>query len=302
MKKIIFVSVVFLSQCVFGQELMNLVSNNEVSVISYWNNEERVSFTCTKVEKVYKNGKKKPKTEKTKKYKLALSIIDSTEHSYTIQMTYSDFSGIENEQEEMCNSALTQLSIKYVTDEFGAYDSIVNKNELQASMKQVIDALYKTVSDTSSIGHLRDLFLNEDNLEALFVSDIITIHNFYGVGLELSKPIDYELEFLTLGNYMLEGEGKITLLSIDKTRDLARISSTQKPNKGKTGEYLNYLMNLLAPGEEIDDFKVSNRVTQSYEMELSSGWMTKIKSKSVSKVNYDGKSIKTEIVNTFILN
>lgn len=301
MKRLLIVCFILIAQGLFGQQFMNLVSNNEISIIGYWNKGEKVTYECSRIERDFKNGKKKPIKENIKSFDITLSVIDSSEKAYVLNMSYSNFKGIEIEEGELCNSLLSELNIKYVTDEFGAFDSIINKKELHVVLEELVKDLFKDVKDTSKINFIKQLFLNDSNLEALFVADIIMIHNLYGIGLKLSKPIEYELEFLTLENYELLGDGKVTLTSIDKGRNNAHIITTQRPNKDGVKDYINFLLKELVPDGSKEDLKVVNKATQSYDMELSSGWMKKIKSKSFSKVNIKGKEYKKEVVNSFML-
>ncbi|MCH2223422.1 MAG: hypothetical protein MK066_01540 [Crocinitomicaceae bacterium] len=302
MKSLLFIISIYLTFSAFSQDYPNLVSNQEITTIAYWNLGDKVRYHCVQEQQNFKNGKDKPYITDKKEFDLTLEVMDSSSTSYTIQLKYSNFILPESTNNDFVQSILTEFSILYTTDEFGAFDSIVNKTELKERVQTTIDLNYNDL-DSLTISRLKTLFSKENNIENLFIEDIYSIHNLYGIGLTLNEPITYDLDYPTLEDISVLGQGTITVKTINATRNYASIYMTQRPNKVDLKKYIKDLGRVLFP-EHLDDlsnFSVSSKMNQFYDMTLSNGWMTKIKSKKTTTVKVKKKMNKQVNSYSYIL-
>jgi hypothetical protein len=138
---------------------------------------------------------------------------------------------------------------------------------------------------------LKSLF-TENNIEALFVEDILLIHNYYGLSFVLNDPSAFETVYPTFGDIQLNGELVVTLKSIDKVNDKCILSGVQKPNAYELDGYMNVLAKEFGIDDELSDFSFSSKARDTYEMQLSTGTMNKVTYKQTTKVSIDGETFK----------
>jgi len=141
-----------------------------------------------------------------------------------------------------------------------------------------------------------------DNIEALFLSDIITIHGFYGIEMQQGKPIDVELEYPTIGDIVLTGTGTLTLNTINKSKDECIFSTTEKPNRDELNQYLSSLalLFMMDSGKKIsmEELSITMNTRKKMKMELSSGWMNSVEQTTITKLTNkkgDQKKVSTQL-------
>lgn len=292
----------------FAQDFPNFISNSEVTVITYWEVGDKAVYHCEKESKRFKNGKEQTRKSSVSEYDLTLDVLEQTDSSYLVEMSYSSFSG-QDDFDVMMTDVIRDLSIKYVTDEMGGFDSIVNTDELIEYSLEKIDLIMSQLDSTDSsvfqvLENMINTFSSPENIEALFVEDIINIHGLYGLGLVLDEEVVYELEYPTLEGLTLNGLGANTLKSIDKSHDKCMITEVQKPFDEELDSYLSEIFTLIYPDEEFSlnevDFKFKSNAKMNYTMELSTGWMTKVKVKTTVSVKVDGVTGKNVETITYV--
>jgi hypothetical protein len=119
-----------------------------------------------------------------------------------------------------------------------------------------------------------------ENVEALYLTDIIPLHGYYGMEMVVSKPMDLELVFPTVGDIVVTGTGTLTLNAINKPGDECSFSVSGKPNKDELKEYLQSfaMLFMIDSGKKLNIEEVTINLNQKtkMKMELSTGWMTKV--------------------------
>ena len=128
-KYLLFLLVIAGNFAVIAQDLPNFISAKEVSTITYW--EAGYQFKYKKTEENYrtKNGKRKPKYDELHRSDVTLTVKAQSDSSYLMVMSYSN-SQLKDEEQDFIGEVVEVLKIQYVTDEIGAFDSIVNTKEL----------------------------------------------------------------------------------------------------------------------------------------------------------------------------
>lgn len=280
----------------------NLISKNEVSIVGYWSVGDKKSFHLTRTRNRFKNDKKKPTETTTYEYDLQLSILDSTDTSYLMRMTYKNLE-IQTNKKSNDNpfTSLDNYSIEYTTDELGAFDSITNLKQLSELVKKQFLASMNERDESDSTQTLMNDLANQvfDNMELLnlfFQEDIVLLHSIYGIQLKLETPIDFELEYPILNDVQMLGEGKVTLKTIDKERDFCSIFMTQRPYDEEIDAFLAELITGLFQVDsaefQVDDYSFDAASKVNYSMELSSGWMKKVSNKSTVTAVVKNKKIR----------
>lgn len=293
--------IVFYTQ---AQDLPNFKSNSKITTIGYWEKGAKCRYKVTRSETKYKANSDKIAKESSESYNLELKIVDSTEHTYIFEAKYSqeDYKTSDSELEKILNSLATESTIRYQTDEFGSFDTILNLEELKTELIEKLNKSKTLIAEVkdAEMAKIYEMIINAfianftklEDVEALFLTDIITIHSIYGFELTVAKPIDLEMWFPTIGDVSLTGTGKLTLMAINKAADLATISLNSKPNKEELKEYMAsfILMFMMEKTKKIDfkEAKVNMSNKMKYKLRLSDGWMTEIESSQTATIT-DGK-------------
>lgn len=307
----------YFSLSAFSQELPNLLSPTKISTIAYFRNGDKVRYKITEESTKFKTNSDKILSTSTSTCFLDLAVVDSTEHSYVFEAKYvsQEYKSSDGELEKMLNQLQFESVIRYQTDEFGQFDTILNLEELK---NQLIDKLEDAKELASKemekekaevfsliITAFIDRFEELEDVEALFLTDLIEIHSIYGWQMQIGKPQDVEVYYPTIGDLSLSGTGKINLVSITKPKDEARISISTKPNKDELMEYMSSFLLLFALDGtkriKFSDAKVSMSTKTTYKMRLSDGWMQEIESKSQTSVSDEKHKAKRLVTKTYLL-
>lgn len=283
----------------------NLISKNEISTVAYWSIGDKKSYHLTRTRSSFKNDKKKPTETSSFDYDLVISIMDSTDSSYSMRMAYKNRQTQNDKKSKNYRSKpLEDYYIDYVTDEYGAFDSITNLNQLAELLKihfsRTMEGIDADDSTRMMISEIADkMFENMDILSLFFQEDILLLHAIYGVQLKLETPIEMELEYPPINDLQLLGEGKLTLKTIDKERDFCRILMSQRPYKEEINGFLIELITQFMSFDfnklDLNDCSFAATSKLSYTMELSSGWMQKVTNKSTITAVMKKKKMKTVV-------
>lgn len=291
-----------------AQEQLNLVSSTKITTIGYWNVGDKVSYQVSQTDVTDKSGSAQPTKQKSNTYELEIKVIDSTDHSYVLEMNYlkSAVEGYDPQLQELMNSFQTSAPIRYQTDELGIFQKILNTLELQKDFKKKCEEFKKQLiankgEETAKpvVKILDDVlaeFSKPENIEVLYLGDIMAIHGNYGMELVLNKPTEIDIELPCLMDIVVKGSGKITLQTINKTKDLATISIRYKPNQDELKRYMKTFFELFVPAGskefKIDDMKIDFEDTEKLQMQLSSGWMSSIQTSRTINVTFGEEKIK----------
>lgn len=283
----------------------NLISKNEISTVAYWSIGDKKSYHLTRTRSKYKNDKKNPEETNTDQFDLQISVLDSTDSSYLMRLTYKNRqTDIDDKSKKNSLKPLEDYYIDYVTDEYGSFDSITNLNQLAELLKthfsKSMEGLDAADSTKRMIAEIADkMFANMDILSLFFQEDIVLLHSIYGVQLKLETPIEMELEYPPMNDVQLLGEGQLTLKTIDKEHDFCRILMTQRPYKEEINGFLMELITQFLPVDfdrlELNECSFNATSKLSYTMELSSGWMRKVTNKSTVTAVVKKKKMKTVV-------
>lgn len=294
MKKFLLILIVFVAVSeVKAQDLPNYLSSKEVTTITYWEVGDQFKYKKTEEKDRYENGKQKA-TELISN-NITLTVKQQSDSSYLMELAYSNFQ-LEGEGLDLAGEIIDNLNIQYVTDETGMFDSITNAKELVTASIAQVEKVIANSSLSKKEKKMRNEILKslftENNIEALFVEDILLIHNYYGLSFVLNDPSAFETVYPTFGDIQLNGELVVTLKSIDKVNDKCILSGVQKPNAYELDGYMNVLAKEFGIDDELSDFSFSSKARDTYEMQLSTGTMNKVTYKQTTKVSIDGETFK----------
>lgn len=320
---ILFLSLLVEFGCVAQDLFPNLIGSKTVTSVAYYNVGDSKTYHVTQSQEKFKNDAKKPGEFKSSEYDLNLKVVGSTDTTYTFVLTYHNLKILKQSNkdkhklDEACGRLSESLEIKYMTDEFGAFDSILNSLELAEVLDKAINAVQEEfepkITDAKSklefsqrMAKFKAIISAPENISVLFIEDILNIHNLFGIEMTLGKPIEIDLIFPGLNGEQMNGTGIIQLKSIDKMKGEAKFSLVQKPNKDEVKEYIAFLAKLFFEEDgdvknEASELKYSGSTKQEYQMSLQSGWMTKIKVSSNTKIVFKSKETRQVTKSEYVL-
>lgn len=194
----------------------------------------------------------------------------------------------------------------------GQFDTILNLEELQQDVIEKLNASKEILAEETDEKELIELyqlimdnmvekFKNLENIEALFLEDIYLIHGFYGFEMQVGKPIDIELDYATIGNFILTGTGTLTLNTISKPKDECIFSTSEKPNRDELAGYMESLALLFMLDSKkkfsLEELNITMNTKKKLKMELSTGWMNSVINTSTIKLtNKKGEQKKVNVM------
>lgn len=292
----------------FAQDQPNLLSSTKVTTIGYWNRGDKISYHVTNSNVSTKSGSTQAVKQSSNTYDLEITVVDSTEHAYILEMKCLKGSGegLEPQLQEIMNAIQTTVVIRYQTDEFGSFVKILNLTELQKDFQKACNEFKKQVASTrkpeeakavtATIDALSVQFSKPENIAVIYMSDILAIHAYYGIELILNKPMEVDIEFPCFANINVPGTGKISLSAINKAKDIATFSIISKPNKEELKKYMKLFLNQLFPESKekipVDQMSIDFENTERLVIHLSNGWMERIESSQTAIVSDSKEKVK----------
>jgi len=297
----------------FAQDYPNLVSPTKVTTIGYWNNQQSARYHVTEKSASYKGKSEKPSKESITEYDIKLKVTDSTATSYDFEMVYTNYKPGEEIEAFMrkVGEMAYEVPVRYRTTELGVFDTILNLEELREDLMKKLEQCKGFITEEEDkeaaeiyhavLDNMKKNFEDLENIEALYLSNILMLHGFYGFELQSGKPQDIELYYPTIGDALLTGTGTITLNTVNKAKDECIFSTTEKPNRDELKDYMSIvaLMFMLESKKKIsfDELNVTMNTKKKLRMELSTGWMNSVTNTSTIKLtNKKGEQKKVSTI------
>ncbi|HYG50474.1 MAG TPA: hypothetical protein VD905_06205 [Flavobacteriales bacterium] len=296
----------------FSQQFINLKDAGTVTCIAYWVKKDAVVYHVAETRDMFKGGKDSPYKSTKMQYDINLKVIDSTEKTYTVDLTYSNFycDATESDRDFELLKLFGKLHVKYSTTELGEYIRIINKQELAGTLGPLIDKLRGELAPkikkedekenfNQAFDNMKLFFTDTSNVEGLFAEDIFAIHAFYGWELKLNKEEKVAVEYAALANLKLSGNGKLILTEINKNKGECKIQLAQQPEKDALTEYARkVLVTMLGDfskkaKKDFASLKLGANTKLKYVMDLSTGWFSKIAVTSNSTVSVGDESVRS---------
>lgn len=200
MKKTFSIEIFFLiSTSLFGQ--INL-KDSTAQVIGYWGMQEKqsydVSFEKLKIEK------NDTLSRELIKYEVDISVIDSTENSYTIAWLYKNHKiETENEWIKKLNSITDNITVTIKTDEFGAFIEVVNWKEIRDYLVKITETLKNEIKEVPGyekiLSNIMNTYATKESIEANAIKDVLQFYKFHGVNYSLGEELTGKMQ--TANNY-----------------------------------------------------------------------------------------------------
>ena len=231
--KIIILIILFLS---FNCKAQNIISSDKtLPVVGYWEKGAKFKMQYSKTQTNVSQGKSKSETIS---YNALWQVADSTALHYIIHLTYLDFNFIN--PSDSFNILFFQMfknvRVKYLTNELGAFDSIINMKELISNCRNGIDHLINnyTFVNTNhkeiSKKKLLTLLNNTDLFKNSISEDIYFMHYFYGLQYKKNVSYTYDSELPNnLGGINIPSKSVYKLNYVNSLTNRIKLTSITAP-------------------------------------------------------------------------
>jgi len=236
-KLILILSIGFYSN-IFSQAL----TDSTITMIAFWSVGDVMTYEFKQVEDKLSEGEK---TLKTTTYDMVMTVLDSTENSYSVEWKYKnqkhdyEMEQFEKDMMEICKDLPTQFR----TDEFGRFETIENWTTMRdfaneavtkyADSKELPDSIKTPIKNM-----VLSMFESEQQMNH-WARDIKFFHYLYGASLSIDTPFEgikpYTNPFL---KSTMPGTQRIEVTAIDEENWVAQI----KVKSGLDGERAKDLM------------------------------------------------------------
>ena len=168
------------------------MADSTVKVIGYWDKNEKQSYAV--VEDSYKVKGVDTVSRQKIKYDVDITIVDSTEKSYTIEWYYRNFSmDTKNEFVKKVMSIAQDMKVIIKTDELGTFEEVVNWVEVQNYIKSAMEKLGKEFPQLPGFGELIAqmglAYSSKEAIETTSINDIQQFYNFHGAQYKLGEEL-----------------------------------------------------------------------------------------------------------------
>lgn len=219
--QLILILISFLSLNALSQE-----DSTTIPFVAYWWIGDTYIYDVQKIQQQWKDDELTK--EQIQEYTTTFSVIDSTEHSYTISWEYElDIVGAYNVPNEYLESfsKIKELEIIYKTTEFGDFTEIVNWKEIGLLMNGLFDEMIDLIGKDhpeklddvkSFLRPIKQLFSSKQGVEQLVMKELQYFHYLMGNEYDLAEPMLFEQEIPNLfeGEPII-GQGKLWLEEVD---------------------------------------------------------------------------------------
>lgn len=197
-----------------------------VPFVAYWSIGDSYDFSVQKIQQQWKS--EELEKEQIQEYTTTFTVIDSTEHSYTLSWEFElDIVGAYNVPSDYLESfsKIKDLEIIYKTSEYGDFTEIVNWKEIGKLMNALFDQMIEFVGKDNPekkndlinfLRPIKQLFSSKQGVEQLVMKELQYFHYLMGNEFDIAEPWYFEQEIPNLlGGEPIIGKGKIWLEDVD---------------------------------------------------------------------------------------
>ncbi len=285
---------------IFGFVTVNSQINYQdstVQAITYWRLNESYTYEITQ-------GKNKNKEggfdeEELIKSEVKVTVIDSTETSYTIEWQFLKHNIPNLDRMPELKNLLDKKRYIYTTDELGEFQELLNWEEVRDNMIATTKIVLNSANSTNdSLNNQVNLFteslMTKEYVEQKVIEPVNLFHTFFGAEYQLGETLESEIEIpIPLGNIQsIKAQVMIWLDSIDEEYDMYTLCYEQKIDQDVVKKLIGRVINELSDKlntenrsnieDEISKQELDHRVTV-YSVLDNTGWPVDIT--ATTKIN-----------------
>jgi hypothetical protein len=188
-----------------------------IDFVAYWRIGDSYEYTHTIInEDIKENGQS---ISDTNMYIFTLSVLDSTEKSYTLKLTFTK--PHEGASGELTFFEFSKPDLIYQTDQNGKFVKLLNYTDLLITYDSLFSIVQKTVNPDGKtfqyeLNKIKSAFTSEDGLIQKFYQEMHFLHATLGYRYDASKSISYDDELPNLlGSENFKATTKLFIENLD---------------------------------------------------------------------------------------
>lgn len=255
----------------FSNAQINL-ADSTVQVVSYWGLNESYNYEIAQKSYTYTDGNL-TKADSTK-MRVNVSVIDSTENSYTIKWKFTDYDIKGLEQVPELEKLLKERQFIYRINELGSFEELLNWEEIRDNTKAITDISFGLMNLTDSIKTMVEAISGPINtkhyIETKGIEAVQLFHTFMEAALTKGETLEFDVpvpnNFFPDQPFM--AKGRLWLDEIYPEEDAYIIRYEQQVDKEQLNTFLKAYMKKLAEatGKEWKDI---DNIFENNDMEHS---------------------------------
>lgn len=169
--------------------------DSTVRAITYWGLNESYTYEITQG----KNKEGKLAEDGLVRSEVKISVIDSTETSYTIEWRFRNHDIPNLDLMPELKDLLNQKRYVYRINEFGEFEELLNWEEVRDNMLATTKAALKISnalndSENDQINSFRESLMTKEYVEQKVIEPVNIFHSFFGVQYQLGEVLESEIE------------------------------------------------------------------------------------------------------------
>jgi len=290
MKKLLFSVFLLLSFLrAQGQIYMN---DSTVHVIGYWDNMEKQTYTMTHEKLVIRDNE--TISREFYKYAIDITIVDSTENSYTIDWFYHDYEvQSDNEITKLLFSIAEDMTCTIKTDELGEFKEVVNWEEMRDYILKGTNLIKQEMEHLPDfdklVTQIENMYSTKESIETVVMHEIQQFYTFHGGAYKLGEIYSADMKVPNgHGDEPFDAEITVWLDEIDPDDNNYILRLKQEVNQQQlvksTFDYLSKLAEAIgAVGPTLDEIPTLQNEIWIASRIHGSGWVIySVKTKEIT--------------------
>jgi hypothetical protein len=195
-------------------------ADSTVQVVAYWNKNDVHTYNMS-YEKIKVKGTDSIVNQKIT-YRVDIKVVDSTAKSYTVEWKYRDYVLNGADQKKLVESGASKILglfqgqvVRFKTDENGSFTELLNWREIKKRQEESIKLLIKGNKLPKEIKNALDKLSTKETIQDYALKDVMQFHTFYGIALDLGKPVEQQIDAGTALTGPVKSETSLFLEEID---------------------------------------------------------------------------------------
>ncbi len=177
------------------------MADSTAQVIGYWDMNEKQTYIIT--QEKFKINETDTTSREFYKYEVDMTIVDSTANSYVIDWFYHDYD-IHSDKEliQKLSSLTEDMTVRIRTDEFGAFQEVINWKEVRDYILKATKMLKKETKGIPNmdkfIQQFEGMYSTKQSIELGAVNEMQQYYTFHGGKYELGEEYKADMQAANL--------------------------------------------------------------------------------------------------------
>jgi hypothetical protein len=199
------------------------LKDSTVQTVGYWDKKEKQIYSI--VTDKFKVKGKDTISKARLTYDVEITVIDSTDKSYTLQWAYSNCKSTSTDKiRKKIDAAPQGLKILVKTDELGAFEEVLNWQQVRDHILRTSSLLRTEFGNDKDFDmvmkELEKIYSTKENIEAIAINDIQQFYMFHGGKYTKGEPAEGTIQIPNvLSSKPFDAEVLIYLDEINKDDD-----------------------------------------------------------------------------------